>query len=423
MKRFLILILVSIFALANCGKRSGKGKVAIRWSADQNPIRQKQIKLFEKAYPNIKIKFEWIQAKDEQSKILTQTIGGDPPDVFMVHSLPIFMTFANKGILLDLTDLIKKNEIDMKDFWKELDPYIYFKNTPYGFPDNITPLVVYYNKDIFDKWGVSYPDKNWTWNDLLEKAKKMTKKEGQEYSSFGFEIPEYLIDIFLRMHGGSFYTKGFKKCNLNSPASKKGIQFWYDMMYEHQVMPTPAQADSIASASSFADFFAAGKIAMHICGRWKVITYREAIDLDYGIAPLPKDAKNLVLSHTTCISKNTKHPEEAFKFLSFLISQENGLLVAETGDGVPSMKSIAKSKEFLSLNNHPDEKYISLFNDSIKGQKVMEVYPDPDVSQLELNSIWYRYFDKIKTKNATVDEGLNQAAEEINKLLREAQKK
>lgn len=423
MKRFLILILISIFVVAGCRKRSGKDIVTIRWSADSNPIRQKQVELFEKAYPNIKIKFEWIQAQDEQSKILTQTIGGDPPDVFMVHSLPIFRTFANKGILLDLTDLIKKNEIDMKDFWKELDPYIYFNNTAYGFPDNITPLVVYYNKDIFDKSGVPYPDKNWTWNDLLEKAKKLTVKKGREYISFGFDIPEYLIDIFLRKDGGSFYTKDFKKCNLNSPASKKGIQFWYDMMYKHQVMPTPAQADSVASSSGFADFFTAGKIAMYICGRWKVISYREAIDLDYGIAPLPKNAKNLVLSHTTCISKNTKHPEEAFKFLSFLISKENELLVAESGDGVPSMKSIAKSKEFLGLNNYPDEKYISLFNDSIKGEKVMEVYPDPDVSQLELNSIWYRHFDEIKTKNATVDEGLNQAAEEINKLLREARKK
>ena len=45
----------------------------------------------------------------------------------------------------------------------------------YMLPVNYTPFIIYYSKDLFDKYNVDYPDENWTWMDLREKALALTR--------------------------------------------------------------------------------------------------------------------------------------------------------------------------------------------------------------------------------------------------------
>ncbi|MCA5011083.1 extracellular solute-binding protein, partial [Clostridioides difficile] len=51
----------------------------------------------------------------------------------------------------------------------------------YAVPKDIDTIALWYNKTMFDEAGIPYPDKDWTWDDYAEAAKKLTKADGSQY--------------------------------------------------------------------------------------------------------------------------------------------------------------------------------------------------------------------------------------------------
>lgn len=138
---------------------SGQKLVYLRWMVDGNPIRKEQIAAFEKANPDIKIKPDYPGGDVAlEQKALTQIVGGDPPDVFTAYSINFFRILCEKKALLDLTPYIQKYKVDMADFWPQLQSFIYYDDGKiYGLPDNMTDLVLFYNKRLFKEAGVPFP--------------------------------------------------------------------------------------------------------------------------------------------------------------------------------------------------------------------------------------------------------------------------
>ena len=50
-----------------------------------------------------------------------------------------------------------------------------FQGKLYGLPSDFSTIALVYNKDMFDKYGVPYPDDTWDWDKFLWAAKKFTK--------------------------------------------------------------------------------------------------------------------------------------------------------------------------------------------------------------------------------------------------------
>lgn len=107
-------------------------------------------------------------AAGEKIDIMFFSIGATPP------------TLLDPKLEYDLTPLIKKYNYDLSrlepttvDMARQLA-----KGGMYGLPAYVPPSAIYYNKDIFDKFGVPYPKDGMSWDDLEELNKKLTRKDG-----------------------------------------------------------------------------------------------------------------------------------------------------------------------------------------------------------------------------------------------------
>ncbi len=418
----LIIGVAFVFLFAGCARKKAKekkGVVTIRWVADPNPIRLKQIALFEKSNPDIKVNLDWSSAGLQ--KILTQIAGGNAPDVIILFSASDISIFAEKGALSDLTPYCEKYNVPLDDFWPLLKPYMYYEGKVYALCDNATPYVLYYNKKLFDSAGIPYPTDKWTWEDLLSASKALTKEIGPRVKQFGF-LTGVRKEPFYWQNGASFYSKDKKRCIINSKEGKEALRFLYDMQFKYHLSPSPSEMQSIGGGQGWGSglsLFMSGKIGMYPCGRWVTINYRKIKDFEWDIAPLPKGKykATLFLSHSWAIPEDSNHKEEAFRFVKFLSEKDNELLVTSTGDGVPSRISISKTKEFLFNPEFPKETKNQLYLDEMKYAHNYELAPYAPA--MEVNRIYWEEYDKMDNQIQTPEETLDRIAQRINKLIGE----
>ena len=148
------------------------------WGSPEEAVSHKQVAdAFMKVHPEIKIE-TWNEPWDNYfTKIQALWASGDSkavPDIAFLWPTP---RYAAEGVLENLDSYIQKSGYDLNDYWPGLLESAKYNGSVYGLPRDIESNVLYYNKDMFDKAGVKYPDENWTWDDLLAAAEKLTVKD------------------------------------------------------------------------------------------------------------------------------------------------------------------------------------------------------------------------------------------------------
>jgi len=189
------LVMIAIFATtAGCGKKTDDDangfeiKVAFWGSPEEIKIINSVVEEWQPKHPDIHIRLEHTPYGGYVSKILTRIAGGAAPDVICAE-VDYFVNFATKGVFENLTPYIKEdNSFNVDDFFPEVIRRFTVGGHVYAIPRDTAPFAcVFYNKELFDKAGVAYPADDWTWDDLLEKAKALTKSnEDGRITQYGF---------------------------------------------------------------------------------------------------------------------------------------------------------------------------------------------------------------------------------------------
>ncbi|GAA4858830.1 ABC transporter substrate-binding protein [Paenibacillus vulneris] len=138
-------------------------------------------------FPQVTIKFIATGKGTTPNELI---VSGQPVDLILC-SIFSFPSLADTQLLYDISELIKKNSYDLNrlgpntvEFQKQ------FGGGIYGFPVASAPTALFYNKDIFDKFGVPYPKDGMTWDETYELAKKMTRTDaGTNYYGFATRYP------------------------------------------------------------------------------------------------------------------------------------------------------------------------------------------------------------------------------------------
>jgi multiple sugar transport system substrate-binding protein len=254
-------------------------------------------------------------------KLQTGLAGGAAPDVFAMDG-PLFPDYASRDVLLDLTPYIGAegypltalNELAVKDFTID--------GKQMGLPRDLNVIALFYNKDLFDKANVPYPDDTWDWGKLVAVGKQLTldtNKDGKP-DQWGLytettDMENYWSSLVWQ-NGGDILAPDGKSIVLDQPAGSGGIQFLQDLIWKDKVVPDPALF------AETGDAFEQGKAAMEVNGSWLVAT-DEAAGLKFGIAPLPKGPAGRVTSVNptgAVISKSSKSPDAAWAFVKYLAS-------------------------------------------------------------------------------------------------------
>jgi len=424
MKRTWIALIALILPLAGCGGKgrpgqpvapSGKAKITLfTWTRPgELALNQKLCQEFTAQNPSIDVEIINEPGDRAMDKLQTMIAAGNPPDVMSIHGA-FFMPLASKGALLDLDSMIKDDaKFDLQDFYPSLVSTCRYQGKLFSLPRYTSVYVLFYNKDLFDAAGLKYPDNNWTWDDYLTAAKKLTVNSGDpEKRRMGCVIDFWGARIYpwVWAAGGEILDKSGKRCLLDMPESQQALQFLVDLRHKWNVCPPTTQAEKRQNIAMFTN----GKVAMFQTGAWDIQAMQEAKTLRWDIAPMPKKKQHATLLGTEnyAIAAATKHPKEAWELFKFLLGSQAQEVMGTQLEKQPSRQSVANGP-YLSQKVSYNRK---VFVEALDYAHLAPNIPDWD----RVSHFVQEQLDLMWIGKTSVPDGTKKAAEQVTKALQES---
>ncbi len=361
------LIFASCSNAGNSGPQKKIVKVAFWGGPDEIDIIKNSVKDWEAAHPEIEVRFEHTPFGGYTSKILTRIAGGAAPDIIATE-VNMFVSFATKGVLEDLNSYIARDEVfSLSDFFPEVVDRFTVDGKVFAIPRDTAPFAcVFYNKDLFDREGLPYPKDDWTWNDLLETAKRLTHTDEMgrvtQYGFYGWAWQNFVYGA-----GGALVddVKQPTKCLLTNPESKEGLQFFTDLINKYKVMPTPVALANLGMGVDI--MFSSGRLAMFLSGIWETPTLRtRSFRWDVAMFPVgPGGIRKFGTGGTGyAILRSAKNKKEAWEVVKALTGPKGQEELAEKGLAQPARKTVAEGPAFAQNDAPPLNK--KMLNEAVR---------------------------------------------------------
>ncbi len=327
--RLIAGVIVVGLAMSGCGGGSGGGSgkssnTVVMAEPGDNPgdiaLRHQLAAAFMKAHPGVTVKVLIVPATNYDQKIQTMIAGGTPPDIFGSGDVQIPNIVA-KNFALDLTPLVKRDHYDLSDFYPQVIDGLTYDNKLVGLTDNWDTQVMYYNATLFKQAGVAPPTADWTWNDFVSAATKLTSGSGTS-KIYGGLFENWFAPYFDQIWswGGDPYPDNGKQCGYDSSQSLAAFNSIVDL-YKSGVSPTPTQF----SDQGAEQLFLTGRVGMYIgAGRWAAYDLRDVKRFDWKVAPIPKGPNgrsNFFHLSTFAIARTSPNQDLAWQFLKFMVSK------------------------------------------------------------------------------------------------------
>ncbi len=316
---------------------------------------------FEQAHPDIIVNVLYTPVNYDE-RLSAMLAGGIAPDLAYCHEELAF-NWADEGVIMDLKPLIDKDSEVTVDSRVPSSWYWFDKGKKIlGASIAGEIMLLFYNKDIFDEFGVPYPpsnpDKAWTWDQFVDAAKKLTRTvNGQK--TFGVSIGTWPGPIipFLRSNGGDFINESGTASLVESQSSIEVLQKLADLMNVYHVAPTPTDLESSRALDVNMQ---SRQVAMAVDGQWELLDLAKA-GFRVGVAPLPvfKKPVALFLGAPLVIFSSTKHPQEAWELSKWIQNVQNSLPNYRSGLWMPIQTKWYKDPGLLTKwvdsEAHPPE--------------------------------------------------------------------
>jgi multiple sugar transport system substrate-binding protein len=262
------------------------------------------------------------QPADYYTKIQTNLAGGTAADLMWLSQENI-TGYADKGVLLDLSNLLKSDTrpaANLADYFPDVLQTAQYNGKTYGLPWIAQPVVLFYNPALFSAAGVEPPTSDWTWDDFKAAAAKLTKdttgdgKPDQWGTAFNGWPP---IQMFIWQAGGEVMTENKQTSPIDSPGAMLGAQFYKDIIYN----PLYAASQDVIKEQGFGELAKNGKVAMFFGGAGDDLDYANSKDARFAVmkvALVPKGPVNrntFAWTASTVINASTKNPQAAYDAL------------------------------------------------------------------------------------------------------------
>jgi multiple sugar transport system substrate-binding protein len=375
---------------------------------------------FERADQAIREKYPWLQMEflggssssfDGMTKIVVDAAAGSLPDIIYAQGTQIQYYISNK-ILVSMTPYLTRDKaFDLNDFPKVAVDMYSRAGQVYAIPYDHGPNMLWYNADLFKKHGVPPPTDKWTWDDVLEAARRLTIPElGQWGIRDNGPNGGWAMASYLGPWGGQWVDDTETKTAIASNASVQAVQYWMDLFFKHKVNPVPGTFQG--------DPYVEGKVGMTVGGPWTYRGWVGKISFESPIAdwPLGPSGKRISGSMGSGypITANSKQRDEAWLYSTeFLGKDLNRSLMGQfvqTGLGTPLrfslMREYEKSK-FAMPNVQivaPAEKY------SVIGRPISPIKP-------ELDKLWSEERTRLLNQEVSVKDMLDTVQRRMQPFL------
>lgn len=334
-------------------------KVTVRFHArigqQEDTLYDMQIPKFMEENPDIEIVKESFPGEEYNTKVSTMLAGNTLGDAAWsaLGGATINFMWA-QGIVAPIDDLVASNNIDLSQWYEGCTKAITVEGNLLGLPFKAHPglAVVYYNETAFEAAGLELPKAGWTQDQQVEMAKALTKGDATP-PFYGFlpgvgSIWKTLVTLS-RAFGTELLNEDGTQFQLNSELGIQAITWLYDLFQTHKVAPTPAQMVGGGN-----DMWIANSLGMYQGGTSVSVTGGTIGDaFKWMVAPNAVGPGGVggsdyeVDAYT--VTTASQHPNEAFKWVQYLCSQDSGIQLGLIGGTVGGRPDVYGSEELLKF--------------------------------------------------------------------------
>ncbi len=356
-KSFYLFIILFIF-LSACGDSGNSVVFSVFGDPPEFRAYEELVAVFEEQNPDIDVQLTHIPGQgDYRRRLAADFSAGSPPDVFLLNYRR-FATFAEQGGLEPLTQYVSDSGlVSTDDFYPIAIDSFTMEDELWCVPQNISSLVVYYNKNLFDVAGLSYPADDWHRGDFLAAARVLTQDADGDgtIDQYGVGLAPNIFRLapFVWQDGARIVDDfdNPSRLTLDDPQVLETFQWFVDLQVKEGVVPSALAESAEESQSRFLN----GTLGMILNSRRGVPTYRTIQSFDWDVAPLPrgKQAAGILHSDGYCMANRTENKAAAWKFIEFANSFEGQSVIVKSGRTVPSRIAVAESEAFLDSTKRP----------------------------------------------------------------------
>ena len=400
-----VMLVLSIVTWTGCDRNpDSKIKLTVSFGVQLEEIRALKaiLKEFEEAHPEIVVKPMFIGG-NYYDKVKVMLAGNRPADLMWMGQG--FAMFASRGAFLPLDDLY--GDIDTSEYYSEVLDWYRFDGKLQGFPYGVDLTFIVYNKDLFDDAGVSYPHEDWTVEEFIETAKRLTLDSDGDgrVDQYG-----YMGSLDQGTYGDSILSDDQTRCTLDTPESARLLQLNVDLRNKYGV--SPPREHELNSMGGAEIPFLMGRIAMWQAATWNLPMLRSRVDTfewDIAFMPIGTQRAHWASSSGFAVARTTKHPREAVALLKVLASPE--MVFRMGGTSLPVRREDART--MAQEWQGPPRHYAYLL------EMTKTMHPTPRVPSLyEILDTYWRNVDFAHLGKKSARECLHKATQEIDAILR-----
>ena len=390
----------------------------VTWKADHPQAWDEAIQRFEQAHPHIRVKREIApHSSTAYHDLLTQKLRNRDVSLDLFFMDVIWPAeFAAAGWALPLDEYFPPNE--REKFLPTTIASGAFRHRIYGVPSRIDSGMLYYRKDLLEKYGFSPPS---TWDELVRQARTILERERitqpllRGYSGQFKQYEGLVCDMleFVGSHNGSFLKEDGRRSNLTASESVQAVRFVREQIIQRLATPaalTYQEPESLA-------VFVQGKAVFH--RNWPYAwglandPRHSKIAGKVGVTTLPRFSEGRSTSALGGwlygISAYSQHPDEAWAFIEFMTSPELQKHFAIHASLAPSRLALYADPEILLAN--PQYRELLPVFQTARPRPRTPVYPI-------VSHILQRYFSRVLAFPETdIIEEAREADRKINRFL------
>jgi multiple sugar transport system substrate-binding protein len=357
-------------ALAACGVGGGRdgaargpstltGKISLSvWGQvyEDNLYTAHYIPDFRQQYPGLEVEFIR-PAGVYRTYVETSAAGGTAPDVIR-QPADDAGHYVKAGMNRPLDEYIKAERFNREDFYPHHWPHLTSGGKTYGIPQDTNQTGMYVNRRLFQEAGLKLPDAGYTWDQLVQDARKLTKVNAAGTQQYGLALP-YNVAMFFPLvfaQGGRVWKDAEKKeIQLSSEPFLRAVEHYKRNMVDAGSMPAP---EVMAQRGGPIKMFNNGETALYLEGGFRApFTMQEAPDIDFVVVPYPTfgtTKKTVARFAYWAVWSQSKLPDAAAKMIFHMQSGEGPLRYWQLlWVSAPGNRSVVKSAAFKQVPGMP----------------------------------------------------------------------
>ena len=254
-----------------------------------------------------------------QEKLYAMMAAGQAPDIFYTNNT-MRDRLAAEGHLLDLREVSRNDPFVQRLLPSVVEGGRSVDGGWYSVGNWSYTVAIYYNRELFDAAGVPYPDTAWTWGEMVERAKRLTRDADGDGTPerYGIFIGSHFVEAIELMNGANIRPNAVTASI--SPASAEAFRAYLSLMQE-KVMPDLRRIQALGMQPF--QLLAGGRVAM-LAEAVPHQTLTETLRIRWGLAPIPRFPGQPVRyfrsgSGGLSISSGSRNPVAAWKALAWLV--------------------------------------------------------------------------------------------------------